>query len=116
MNNVVSDMNRSMSMYWYEQWYLQSVKPYLKMKEKRKLLDRIMEQALKEPIFEPGFFYPKESFPELAPYTKDKDEGKELTGIQLYAVAMLIGQEIGMPCKRGSEMAFGTPILPDLPR
>lgn len=117
------DVAQAMSMFWYEQWYLETVKPNLTMAEKRKLLDRIMEQSLKEPIWEPGFHYRKEDFPELAPFVSPvltARKEKELTGVQLYAVAMLLGQEVIHECDptrkipRASEIPFGGPIAPDL--
>jgi hypothetical protein len=117
----MNDITQSMSMYWYEQWYLEKVKQNLDLKEKRTLLDRILEQSLKEPIWEPGFHYKKEDFPELAPFVSEvQTKGKELTGTQLYAVAMMLGQEVihqydpTRKIPRGSEITFGKPMGPDL--
>lgn len=114
------DLFRNMSMYWYEQWYRKDVAPNLSSDDKMRLMHRIMEVSLHEPIFEGGFYYSKEQFPELAPYVSPGlEKGKEITGVQLYAVLMMAGQDLGMPTTRGSMITQrgkrDRPILPDLP-
>ena len=87
----------AMSSYWYEQWYKNNVSPNLSRKQKMDLIKKINKLALREPIFHGGLYYPKEDFPELAPYVSPGiSKGKhpftekegELTGVQLYAVYM----------------------------
>lgn len=113
-----------MSAYWYEQWYKNNVSPNLSRQDKMSLIRRISDLSLREPIFHGGLYYPKEDFPELAPYVSPGiSKGKhpftkkpgELTGVQLYAVLMAASQEVGFPTTLGS--TYGDkPILPDIPR
>ena len=114
----------AMSSYWYEQWYKNNVSPNLSRKQKMDLIKKINKLALREPIFHGGLYYPKEDFPELAPYVSPGiSKGKhpftekegELTGVQLYAVYMAAAKELGFPTTLGSTYK-GKQILPDLPK
>ena len=121
---IPNDLAFSMSTYWYEQWYYNDVSPNLSRQQKMNLVKKISDLSLREPIFHGGLYYPKEDFPELAPYVSrgatmqehpvTKKKG-QLTGVQLYAVLMAAAQELGIPTTRASTV-YGKPIIPDLPR
>jgi hypothetical protein len=120
------DMFRNMASYWFEQWYIKDVSPNLSYEDKMRLMHRISELSMREPIFEGHLYYPKEDFPELAPYVSPGTGGThaytgkkgDISGVQLYSVLMMLGKDLGMPTTRASMITSrGThgPILPDLP-
>jgi hypothetical protein len=123
MLGMNDDFTFAMSAYWYEQWYKQKVSPNLSREDKLKLIQKISDLSLREPIFHGGLYYPKEDFPELTPYVTKGIQGKhpvtkkkgELTGVQLYTVLMLAAQELGFPTTRASQTHFKKPLMQDLP-
>jgi len=127
MGIEANDLFRSMSSYWYEQWYLKDVSPHLSYDDKMRLMHRISELSMREPIFEGHLYYQKKDFPELAPYVSPGAGGThaytgkqgDISGMQLYSVFMMLAKDMGMSTSRASMITTRggreRPILPDLP-
>lgn len=87
-----SEVAMNMSKFWYRQWYNDKVKPNLTREQKDKVMHRISDLTLYEPIWEDRETDYQDQFPELKPYISPQ-VGK-ISGLQLVAVMEAIFEEI----------------------
>lgn len=88
-NQSALDMGMGMSDFFYGQWYVEDVSPNLSKAQKEKLLHKISDWTLENPIGV-GVEVDKKDFPELAPFMHTE----KLSSLQLVSVMKGLFKEL----------------------